>query len=52
MSLLLNVAGAVVASVTVHGRNMGFRAGYTGTAWERERYSGCEATEWVSNSVV
>jgi hypothetical protein len=52
MSLLLglNVAGAVVASVTVHRRNMGCRAGYTGTAWER--YSGCEATEWVSDSVV
>ena len=46
----INVVGAGGASMTVHGGSMGGRAGYTLRA--REGQTGCEATEWVSDSSV
>jgi hypothetical protein len=45
-----NVGGSGGASVTVHGRSLGGRGGYTVRA--RAGHTGCEASEWVSDSVV
>ena len=45
----INVAGAGGASVTVHGASMGLVT-YTGRA--REGHTGCEATEWMSDSSI
>ena len=44
-----NRAGTGSASVTVHGASMGLVA-YTGRA--REGHTGCEATEWESETSV
>jgi large repetitive protein len=47
---VFNVGGSGGASVTVHGRNLGGKGGYTVGA--RSGHTGCEASEWVSDSAV
>jgi hypothetical protein len=40
-------AGTGAASVTVHGASMGL---VTYTGWARKGHTGCEATEWESET--